>query len=155
MERVYNIPLRKSVSKSPKYLRAKKASSVLKEWIAKHMKVDVKNVKIGEYANTLLWERGIKSPPHHIRVKAVKDEKGVFVEILEAPEKKVEDKEDKKGKKDRKKKEDKKENKEKKEEKEEKKEDKADKKKEGKSEDKEKKKEEKKEKSGNNEEEIE
>lgn len=89
MEKVINVPLRKQVMKSPMYLRAKKAVSTLRAYVAKHMNVDEKNVKIGEYANKLLWKRGMKSPPHHIKVKCVSDDKGIVkAEILEAPQQK-------------------------------------------------------------------
>jgi large subunit ribosomal protein L31e len=80
LERVYNVPLRKEWLKAPKYKRAKKAVKALKEFIAKHMKSD--DVKVGKFANLEIWKHGIKNPPHHIKVKAVKDNKGsVKVEL--------------------------------------------------------------------------
>ncbi len=82
LERVYNVPLRKGYQKAPKWKRTKKAVNVLKEFISKHMKSDT--VKIGKYLNLELWKHGIKNPPHHIKVKASKDDKAVVsVELAE------------------------------------------------------------------------
>jgi len=91
-ERVYNIPLRKEFQKAPKYKRAKKAVNAVKAFLQKHMKTE--KVKIGKYLNLKIWERGIKSPPHHVKVTAVKDDEGIVIaEIVGAPvEKKAEDK---------------------------------------------------------------
>jgi large subunit ribosomal protein L31e len=93
LERVYNVPLRKQWLKAPLYKRAKKAAKTLREFLAKHMKTDVEKVKIGKYANLKIWERGIRFPPHHIKVTAKKDEEGnVFAEIEGAPAEKKEEK---------------------------------------------------------------
>jgi large subunit ribosomal protein L31e len=74
LERTYIIPLRKEWLKAPKYKRAKKAMSAVKEFLAKHMKSD--NIKIGTNLNMKLWERGIKSPPHKIKVSVTKEDDG-------------------------------------------------------------------------------
>jgi large subunit ribosomal protein L31e len=83
LERVYNVPLRKEWLKVPKYRRAKKALTALKQFLAKHMKADISNVKIEKYANLKVWERGMKNPPHHIKVIAKKDDTGVVRAELE------------------------------------------------------------------------
>src|SRR3989344_2660948 len=84
LERVYNVPLRKEYMKAPNWKRTPKAVKALREFISKHMKSE--NVIIGKYANQLLWKNGIKNPPHHIKVNAVKDDKGkVMVELAELP----------------------------------------------------------------------
>ncbi|HJN56647.1 MAG: 50S ribosomal protein L31e [Candidatus Woesearchaeota archaeon] len=84
LERNYNVPLRREFQKAPRWRRAKKAVTALREFVSKHMKSD--NVLIGRYANELLWKDGIKNPPHHIKVNAVKDDKGtVKVELVELP----------------------------------------------------------------------
>ena len=84
LERTYNVPLRKEFMKAPKYRRAKKALNALREFLAKHMKSD--NVKIGLYLNKKIWERGFRHPPHHVKLTAVKDEKGVVTaELFGAP----------------------------------------------------------------------
>ncbi len=81
LERVYNIPLRREWLKAPKYKRAKKAVKALKQFIIKHMKAE--DVKIGKHLNLEIWKHGIKNPPHHIKVRAVKDKKGLVRVELE------------------------------------------------------------------------
>src|SRR3989338_8090370 len=82
LERVYIVPLRKEFQKVASLRRTEKAVKALREFIAKHMKSE--NVIIGKYANQLLWKNGIKNPPHHVKVTAVKDEKGkVTAELAE------------------------------------------------------------------------
>jgi len=84
LERVYNVPLRREYLKAPNWKRTPKAVKALREFVSKHMKSE--NVLIGKYANLLLWKHGIKKPPHHIKVNAVKDDKGqVKVELVELP----------------------------------------------------------------------
>ena len=84
LERAYNVPLRMEFLKAPKWRRTEKAVKALKEFIAKHMKSE--DVRLGRYANKLLWENGIKNPPHHIKVNAVKDNEGIVrVELAELP----------------------------------------------------------------------
>ena len=90
LERTYNVPLRKEFLKVPKYKRAKKAVKALKEFLVKHMKSD--DVKIGKYLNDEIWKHGIKNPPHHVKLNAVKDKDGlVTAELVGAP---VEEKEE-------------------------------------------------------------
>jgi len=84
LERDYNVPLRKEFLKVPRWRRTEKAVKALKEFIAKHMKSE--DVRLGRYANKLLWQNGIKNPPHHIKVNAIKDNEGVVrVELAELP----------------------------------------------------------------------
>ena len=84
LERVYNVPLRREFMKAPNWNRSKKAVKALKEFIVKHMKSE--NVLIGKYVNQQIWKDGIKNPPHHIKVNAIKDDKGtVKVELVELP----------------------------------------------------------------------
>jgi large subunit ribosomal protein L31e len=88
LERVYNVPLRKEWLKTPPYKRAKKAVIALKEFMQRHMKSE--NILIGKFANLKIWEHGIKNPPHHIQVKAVKfEDNHVFVELDAKPKEKV------------------------------------------------------------------
>ncbi len=75
LERTYIVPLRKEFMKAPKYKRAKKAVSALKEFLKKHMKSD--NVKLGKNLNLEIWKRGIKNPPHHVKINAIKDDDGI------------------------------------------------------------------------------
>ncbi len=82
LERVYNVPLRREYLKVANWRRTHKAVKALREFIAKHMKSE--DVIIGKYANQFLWKNGIRNPPHHIKVNAVKDENGrVVIELVE------------------------------------------------------------------------
>lgn len=84
LERVYVIPLRRETLKAPAYRKAKKAVTAVREFILRHMKSD--NISIGKYLNLKIWEHGIKNPPHHVKVNAIKDDKGkVTVELVDAP----------------------------------------------------------------------
>lgn len=106
LERVYNVPLRRDWIRTPKYRRTKKAVKALKEFLTQHMKpgVDEKGrlkLKIGKMANLDLWKHGIRNPPHHIKVKAVKEADGtVKAELVgfEYKDEKKTDKKEKKGK---------------------------------------------------------
>ena len=84
IERTYNVPLRKEFLKVPKHKRAKKAVTALKQFLVKHMKSE--NIKVGAYVNKEIWKRGIKSPPHHVKVNVTKDKEGlVNAELVGAP----------------------------------------------------------------------
>jgi ribosomal protein L31E len=89
LEREYIVPLKRGVLNVPQYRRAKKAIRTLKEFMVKHMQVrdrDLKKVKIDMYLNNELWFRGIKKPANKIKVKAVKRDGVVYVELAEIPE---------------------------------------------------------------------
>lgn len=89
LEREYVIPLRKGSMKVPRYKRAKKAIKTLKEFLAKHMRVedrDLRKVKVNIDLNNEVWFRGIKKPLHKIKVKAVKREGIVYAELADVPE---------------------------------------------------------------------
>lgn len=89
LERVYVVPLRKGFLKVPKYKRAKKAVKTLKEFLAKHMKVenrDLNNVKVDIYLNNEIWFRGIKKPLHKIKVRAKKINGVVYATLEDIPE---------------------------------------------------------------------
>ena len=80
LEREYIVPLRRKISTVPRYRRAKKAVRVLKEFIAKHMRVDdrdIRNVKVDIHLNNELWFRGIKKPQAKIKVIAKKFDNGI------------------------------------------------------------------------------
>ena len=91
LEREYIIPLRRKCLKTARYRRAKKAIRVLKEFLARHMKVeerDLNKIKIDKWLNNEIWFRGIKNPPAKIKVKAKKFDSGVVeAELAEFPEK--------------------------------------------------------------------
>ncbi len=101
LERVYVVPLRKGFLKVPQYKRAKKAVKTLKEFLAKHMKVedrDLNKVKIDIYLNNEIWFRGIKKPLSKIKVKAKKINGIVYAELEDVPDyvKWIKQKDDKK-----------------------------------------------------------
>lgn len=84
IERTYNIPLRKEFQKVPKYKRAKKAITALRKFLARHMKSD--QIKLGKHLNELIWNNGIKNPPHHVNVSVVKEDNGtVRAELIGKP----------------------------------------------------------------------
>ncbi len=80
LERTYNIPLRKGFLNTPKYKRAKRAIRLVREFLQKHMKCE--DIKLGKELNENLWERGIKNPPHHIKVTAIKEDDVVKAELI-------------------------------------------------------------------------
>ena len=74
LERTYNVPLRKEFMKVPRYKKTNKAVKALREYIMKHMKSE--DVSLSKNVNDHLWAKGIKNPPHHIKVNAVKGDDG-------------------------------------------------------------------------------
>ena len=87
LERTYNIPLRKEFRKVPRYKRAKKAITALRQFLVKHMKSE--DILLGNEINHEVWAKGIKNPPHHIKVTAVKDGEGIVRAELEGHDFKV------------------------------------------------------------------
>src|SRR3989344_4466685 len=89
LERIYTIPLRRAAMKVPHYKRARKGIVTIKEFIARHMKVplrDVSNVKLDMHLNNYLWFRGPDHTPARIKVKAVREGSIVHVRFVEVPE---------------------------------------------------------------------
>lgn len=97
LERVYNVPLRKEFLKVPKYKRSKKAVTAIKNFLTRHMKSE--NIKIGKELNRKIWEKGIKNPPHHVKINAVKEDDVVYADLFgfDAEPKKEETKAEKTG----------------------------------------------------------
>jgi len=91
LERTYTIPLRQEFLKVPRYKRAKKAAKAVKEFLAKHMKVenrDLDKVKMDPWLNRAIWLRGIKKPVYKVTVKATKYSDGIVkAEITGLPPK--------------------------------------------------------------------
>lgn len=87
-EREYVIPLRRAWRNVPYYERTGKAIKTIKIFVAKHMKVedrDVKNVKLDVYFNNELWFKGRANPPAKIKVKVKKENGIVSVTFAETP----------------------------------------------------------------------
>jgi large subunit ribosomal protein L31e len=90
VEREYTIPLREKIRPVPRYKKTPKAIKSIKEFIAKHMKIenrDLNKVKLSTYLNQFMWARGIKNPPAKIKVKAIRKGENVLVELVNYPEK--------------------------------------------------------------------
>src|SRR3989338_1428958 len=88
IEREYTIPLREKCRPVPRYKKTNKAVKTVKEFLVRHMKIrdrDLNKIKIDTYLNEYLWGRGIKNPPHKVKVKAVKEagQEIVRVELAE------------------------------------------------------------------------
>ncbi|KCZ70470.1 ribosomal protein L31E [Candidatus Methanoperedens nitroreducens] len=75
IERIYTIPL-SDARRAPRWKRAKSASKKVREFLAKHFKTDMTEIKLDKTINERLWERGSMKPPLKLRVRAVKFEAG-------------------------------------------------------------------------------
>ncbi len=94
-ERTYTVPLSRALVRPPKK-RAPRAMQLLKLFITKHMKLEMKvseeeeeeelpQLIISQEVNEKIWDRGIEKPPRKIRVRAAKDKDGnVTVYLAEA-----------------------------------------------------------------------
>ena len=91
LEREYIIPLRAKWKHVARYKKTNRAVKAVKEFLVRHMKIrdrDLRKIKIDRYLNEFVWFRGIRNPPHKIKVKAIKDSDGIVrVELVDIPEK--------------------------------------------------------------------
>src|SRR4030043_2467984 len=87
LERIYMVPLKEAWN-AQRYRRSEKAVMVLKAFAVRHMKA--KEVSVDTSVNEVIWARGIKSPPHKIRVKMTKDDEGKATITLAETDLKVE-----------------------------------------------------------------
>ena len=95
LERIYIIPLRREWLKAQKYKRAKKAIRGVKDFLMRHMRVELEMVKLGPKLNEEIWKHGMKNPPSRVKVNVVKDDKNLVTAELfgfEMPKKKEEKK---------------------------------------------------------------
>jgi large subunit ribosomal protein L31e len=85
-ERFYTIPLGKASVRPPKK-RAPRAIQLIRAFITKHMKLEIRleeeeeegelpKLIISKEVNEKIWDRGIEKPPRKIRVRAAKDSDG-------------------------------------------------------------------------------
>ena len=85
-ERTYTIPLSRALVRPPKK-RAPRAIQLIKIFITKHMKLEMKvseeeeeeelpQLIISQEVNQKVWDRGIEKPPRKIKVRAAKDKDG-------------------------------------------------------------------------------
>ena len=98
-ERTYTIPLRKEFLKVPNWKRTKKAVTAAKQFLVKHMKSE--DVRLGKDVNEFLWQRGLRNPPHKVKVQVTRDEKGVVRAELFGVKKEAETKKEEKQKEDK------------------------------------------------------
>ena len=90
LEREYVIPLREKIRPVPRYKKTPKAIKSIKEFLARHMKIenrDLNKIKIDKYLNQYMWARGIRNPPVKIKVKAIRKGENILVELVNYPEK--------------------------------------------------------------------
>jgi large subunit ribosomal protein L31e len=91
-ERFYTIPLGRALVRPPKK-RAPRAMQLVKEFINRHMKVEMKvseeeeeeelpQLIISEELNEKIWDRGIEKPPRKVKVRATKDKDGNVIVYL-------------------------------------------------------------------------
>jgi large subunit ribosomal protein L31e len=88
-EREYIIPIRRYILKKARYRRTGLAIKRIKQFIARHMKVedrDTSKVKIDVHFNNDFWFRGRAKPPAKVKVKAIKEGDIVKVTFAEMPE---------------------------------------------------------------------
>jgi large subunit ribosomal protein L31e len=85
-ERFYTIPLQKALVRPPKK-RAPRAMQLLKIFVTKHMKLEMKvseeeeeeelpELLIAPEVNEKIWGRGIEKPPRKIKTRVTKDKDG-------------------------------------------------------------------------------
>jgi large subunit ribosomal protein L31e len=85
-EKIYTIPLAKATVRPPKK-RAPRAIQLIREFVTKHMKIEMKveeeeeegelpKLIISGEVNEKIWSKGIEKPPRKIRVRAAKDSDG-------------------------------------------------------------------------------
>ena len=93
-ERFYTIPLQKALVRPPKK-RAPRAMSLIKIFVTRHMKLNMKvsedeeaeelpQLIISPEVNEKVWSCGIEKPPRKIKTRVTKDKDGnVFVFLAE------------------------------------------------------------------------
>jgi large subunit ribosomal protein L31e len=85
-ERFYTIPLQKALVRPPKK-RAPRAMQLIKIFVTKHMKLEMKvseeeeeeelpQLVVSKEVNEKVWSKGIEKPPRKIKVRTTKDKDG-------------------------------------------------------------------------------
>ena len=83
LERTYTIPLRREWLRVPRYKRAKRTIHAVQNFLKRHMRAELENVKLGNSINLEIWKHGIRNPPSRIRITTRKDDKGiVYAELF-------------------------------------------------------------------------
>ena len=69
--KVFVIPLKKAYRKA-RDKRAAYAIRLIRDFIARHMKIDKGKIKIGRHLNEKVWERSAQKPPRRVKVTVTK-----------------------------------------------------------------------------------
>jgi large subunit ribosomal protein L31e len=77
-ERVITVPLRDAFKK-PVYSRTNYAARILRKFVSRHLKTELKKVKISGKTNSVLRGAGGRSPLKSLKVKASKDKEGIVL----------------------------------------------------------------------------
>jgi len=91
-ERFYTIPLQKALVRPPKK-RSPRAMQLVKLFVTKHMKIDMKvseeeeidelpQLIVSKEVNEKIWAKGIEKPPRKIKTRVTKDRDGNVVVYL-------------------------------------------------------------------------
>ena len=75
------ISLKDAYNKGRHTKRAKKSIFLIKKYINRHLKTDIKNIKIGMELNEFIWKHGIKNPPRVIKIQIYKKDKLILVNL--------------------------------------------------------------------------
>jgi large subunit ribosomal protein L31e len=75
-ESIFTVNFRKAWI-TPEYKRTNRVVGILREFAKRHMKTD--DIKIDQYLNRFLWQKGKRNPPRKIRVRMTKDETDTVV----------------------------------------------------------------------------
>lgn len=89
LEREYVINVRRGIMRVPYYRKTKRAVKEIKMFLAKHMRVenrDIRKVKLDKYINQEMWHDGIQNPPTKIKVKVKRINGIVYAELSDIPE---------------------------------------------------------------------
>jgi large subunit ribosomal protein L31e len=89
IERIYTIPLRRHLLMVPIYRRTGRAIKTIKKFVAKHMKIedrDVSKVKLDVQFNNDIWFKGRTNPPTKVKVKVTKENDIVKVTFVDTPQ---------------------------------------------------------------------
>ena len=82
LERIYTIPLNKSYEYT-RVRRVPRAVKILRQFVSRHMKVELENVLISNMLNNSMWTRSIQKPPRRVKVRIVKQDSVAHVYLLD------------------------------------------------------------------------
>jgi large subunit ribosomal protein L31e len=71
LERVYTIPLGDAYDYTRKR-RVPRAVKILRQFVSRHMKVELDEVSISNMLNNSMWTRSIQKPPRRVKVRIIR-----------------------------------------------------------------------------------